>query len=418
MVIQDIQTAIQKALNEALKNRRVQGTANDGVREVFYVFKVTNSALENVTTTNHTEDDYYCEEWSDAKHVLFQSANLCYAAAFLVPHNFTFSILIKRIMLTVGFLMVTLWAGVDVCAPDIFAWNLTFVLTNCVHSFYLAYKNIPPRIDPELMDLFNKVFIPLKVNKKNYKQLIKEAEILSVDEDEHYAIEGITSADERLSILLSGRMKATCEDVLLHYINPNEFIDSPEWEACPTDSDKLFQVTVTALEPCRLLCWQRRRIRQVLKNNQFLDIIMYNLIGKDITHKLYSLNEFHRPENRTLLSDPNDWWRHPIPRSLSVDAVHTGTKGHVRSLLWRAQNRRASSAPSDSIGSSPARTSRYSAYCSDPGPFRSPCRPSPIRVVSTALDINSNTSIDESSAASFKTDEGHLPGRVSFETSV
>lgn len=43
-------------------------------------------------------------------------------------------------------------------------------------------------------------------------------------------------------LLISIRLRVTCEDAHLHYILPNEFIDSPEWEACPTDSDELFQV--------------------------------------------------------------------------------------------------------------------------------------------------------------------------------
>lgn len=41
-------------------------------------------------------------------------------------------------------------------------------------------------------------------------------------------------ADERVSILISGRLQVTCEGVLLHYIQPCEFVDSPEFESCPS----------------------------------------------------------------------------------------------------------------------------------------------------------------------------------------
>ena len=69
--------------------------------------------------------------------------------------------------------------------------------------------------------------------------------------------------------------------------------------------------------------------------------------GKDITHKLYSLNEHlgttASAEAAAALNRPSDHWR-TMNRSLSVDAVNTGTRGHVRSLAWRTQNQRRTSA--------------------------------------------------------------------------
>jgi hypothetical protein len=69
--------------------------------------------------------------------------------------------------------------------------------------------------------------------------------------------------------------------------------------------------------------------------------------GKDITHKLYSLNEHLGAMANDLaaraLGRPPDHWR-SINRSLSVDAVHTGTRGHVRSVAWRSQQQRRTSA--------------------------------------------------------------------------
>lgn len=35
-----------------------------------------------------------------------------------------------------------------------------------------------------------------------------------------------------------------------------------------------------------------------------------------------------------LRKDQADWWRSPIPRSVSVDAVNTEARGRVRSLCW------------------------------------------------------------------------------------
>jgi hypothetical protein len=69
--------------------------------------------------------------------------------------------------------------------------------------------------------------------------------------------------------------------------------------------------------------------------------------GKDITHKLYSLNErLAEMASNDIAANtgrPSDYWR-CISRSLSVDAVHTGTRGHVRSQAWRNQHQRRTSA--------------------------------------------------------------------------
>lgn len=59
-------------------------------------------------------------------------------------------------------------------------------------------------------------------------------------------------------------------------------------------SEKTSQVTITAVEDCSYICWTREAFANVLRQNEFLDNVVYNLIGKDIAQKLYSLNEFHR----------------------------------------------------------------------------------------------------------------------------
>ncbi|XP_013781172.2 blood vessel epicardial substance-like [Limulus polyphemus] len=220
---------------------------------------------------NTTTRGRYCEEWEGARHGLFQLANLCFAGAFLVPPKLQMNVLLMRSTLTVGFLLVTLWAGVDICAPDIFAWNVTFLFTNLLHSLFLLYRNIPPRIQPQLLDLFHKIFVPLKVDKKSFMDLVKEAEVISIKPEEYYAIEGATAADERLAVLLSGKMKATFGNLLLHYIHPNEFLDSPEWESCTVDSDKLFQVSISAVEPSRFFFGH-------VGNLMLLSVITYSFV--------------------------------------------------------------------------------------------------------------------------------------------
>jgi hypothetical protein len=99
------------------------------------------------------------------------------------------------------------------------------------------------------------------------------------------------------------------------------------------------------------------------------------LSGKDITHKLYSMNE-HLLASASAMAeqqaakaalalqkqqelDASLPWHEQRPtstasenmflsRSLSVDAVHTGSRGHVRSMIWMERHQRQTSLIPDS----------------------------------------------------------------------
>lgn len=51
------------------------------------------------------------------------------------------------------------------------------------------------------------------------------------------------------------------------------------------------QVTIIADDNCKFLCWSRERLTYFLETEPFLYEIFKYLIGKDITNKLYSLND-------------------------------------------------------------------------------------------------------------------------------
>lgn len=55
--------------------------------------------------------------------------------------------------------------------------------------------------------------------------------------------------------------------------------------------------------------------------------------GKDITHKLYSVSE----GLGAGVGADNDGPPSHLTRSASVDAVHEGTRGRLRSNAWRAR---------------------------------------------------------------------------------
>ncbi|XP_011697432.1 PREDICTED: blood vessel epicardial substance-like [Wasmannia auropunctata] len=278
----------------------------------------------------------YCDEWEAAQHKLFQAANLFFAVAFLVPRSFKASILALRTLLTAGFMLAALWAGFTICALDAMLWCLALGLLNGVHSLILACRFLPPALAPELAELYLKLFKPYKVSKKHFQELAKEARILKLDSDQTYATEGVTPADRRLSILLRGKLKVTCDGTHLHYIRAYQFVDSPEWEATHESDADVFQVTIRAEEPSTYICWTRMKLLRVLRHRPLLKVVLNTLIGKDITSKLYALNEqlagvATASENAT--SNPY----RGVTRSLSVDAVNTETAGKVRSTTWKVQ---------------------------------------------------------------------------------
>lgn len=101
--------------------------------------------------------------------------------------------------------MQAVWSGVHVCSYDIVAWSTILCLLNLVHTLALIVHMIPPSLSPELTELYTRMFSPLKVSRKHFKELTREASVLTLDPGDSYAVEEMTNADERLSILLKGK---------------------------------------------------------------------------------------------------------------------------------------------------------------------------------------------------------------------
>ncbi|XP_050053466.1 uncharacterized protein LOC114133072 [Aphis gossypii] len=286
-------------------------------------------------------------QWIPAQQSLFQFSNICFLTAFIVPRSYKLSVLSLRALLFLGFLISGLWASTDVCAADALLWYGSLALINGVHTLKLCKKLMPPALSVELMELYLRVFKPLKVSQKHFRELTREAVIEELSPGECYAVEAVTACDQRLSILLRGRCSVTCEGTQLHNISSYQFIDSPEWMASALmHGETMFQVTITAAEDCVYLCWQLSKLNRIFKHRTQLHAVLTSIIGKDITHKMYSLNEQlgqAKSFDDQTRAARNDHWRQAIYRSVSYDAVNTGTKGTVRSNAWkRYRDRKAS----------------------------------------------------------------------------
>ncbi|XP_017773183.1 PREDICTED: blood vessel epicardial substance-B-like [Nicrophorus vespilloides] len=315
------------------------------------LFNITNSTdldydyqmVSNGTDIVPGEIWSFCKDWTPTQHNLYQTANFLLAAAFLIPGSFKQSVLLVRALLSLGYLLLTSWAGSEVCSPDLVLWTSLLLILNLTHTCILTWRFLPPTLTLELTELYLKVFSPLRVSKKHFKELVREAHVVILERGDIYAVEDVSPADERLSILLKGKLRVTCDDTHLHFITTHQFVDSPEWEANHEQSDDVFQVTITAEEDCVYLCWPRMRLERVLRHRPMLKTILDCIIGKDITQKLYSLNEhLSGLDIEREKSKRDEIWAKTHIRSMSMDAVDTGTTGFVRSSYYKDVQRKHS----------------------------------------------------------------------------
>ncbi|XP_060092777.1 popeye domain-containing protein 2 isoform X2 [Heteronotia binoei] len=194
--------------------------------------------------------------------------------------------------LAAGFLCMALWGWLDACGVDIFTWNLLLVLICALQLAHLIYQLRKDTVSEEFEKLYKQVCQPLQVPLQVYKEIVKccEERVLPLARDQTYAVEGKTAID-RLSLLLSGRIRVSQDGQFLHYVFPYQFLDSPEWESLRPSEEGTFQVTLTAETDCSFITWPRRQLYSLLAKERYIARLFSVLLGYDISEKLYALNE-------------------------------------------------------------------------------------------------------------------------------
>lgn len=176
----------------------------------------------------------YCDIWNGTFNSVFHSANIVMGLGFMIPQNFEQAFLCMRLSLSAGLLLLLYWASETslVCkAPSLLIWNASFVLLNTLHLLLLIKKHAPTFISSHLIELYEAVFKPLTVCKKDFKCLIKEAKVETYTYGKFFCQEQRTMAtDKNLYILLTGMMTVRCDGLFLQAIQPLEFINSVEWK--------------------------------------------------------------------------------------------------------------------------------------------------------------------------------------------
>lgn len=245
----------------------------------------------NETFDNVTRLVCLPEQQHQPQHVLYQLANICFIVAYLAPSGKT-GLLFMHSVLILGFLLFTGFAWNVICAPDVFSWNFFFVLLNLGQFLNVLYTMRKVKFQPELEDLYRSMFQPLQVSRLSFKKLVSPefAQIQSLHPGEAYAMQNLTRTD-RLGLLVSGRIHVLSGHHFLHHIQAKEFLDSPEFESSRTGVEEKFKVTIVATSCCRCLVWQRERLEFMLIKEGHLSNVLSLLLSRDITRKLYAMND-------------------------------------------------------------------------------------------------------------------------------
>ncbi|CAH2236990.1 jg9483 [Pararge aegeria aegeria] len=188
-------------------------------------------------------------------------------------------------------MLYSVWAWHVICSPDAFSWNFGFVFLNLAQVVYLVYEMRPVKFDPELEEVYHTLFEPFKVSRLQFKRMVSPdfAHVMSLHAGEAYAMQNLTKTD-RLGLLLSGKVNVMSGHQFLHPILPCEFLDSPEFESSRATIDEKFKVSIVAASSCRYVYWQRSSLEYLFVKEPYLACVVTTLIARDITTKLYAMN--------------------------------------------------------------------------------------------------------------------------------
>ncbi|KZS16290.1 Popeye domain-containing protein 3 [Daphnia magna] len=232
-----------------------------------------------------------CENWREPQHILFQLAYGCFFISCLAPDH-SVGIVIMHAALLLGGLLYSTWAWNMLCAPDIFSWTFGFVFLNFCQLMYDLYRIRPVRLDPEVEALFALLFQPLGISRMTFKKLVGQeyAEISTLYPGDFYALQNLTRID-RLSIMLSGKVQVVSDGTILHTIDANEFLDSPEFESSRASIEDKFRVSIVATGTCRYISWQRSILEYLFVKETTLANVFGVLVARDVINKVFSMNK-------------------------------------------------------------------------------------------------------------------------------
>ncbi|CAI9532702.1 unnamed protein product [Staurois parvus] len=195
-------------------------------------------------------------------------------------------------VMAVSFCLMALWGYLFVCGVDIVTWNGILMVLCLVQIGHLIYRLHRESYGEDYDALYQTLYQPMQVPLDVFKEIAhcSGMEVHSLSADQSYALEGKTPID-RLSLLISGRVKVSLDGQFLHYIFPYQFLDSPEWESLRPSEEGTFQVTLTAEMDSTYISWPRKKLYLLLAKEKYISRLFSSLLGFDISQKLYALND-------------------------------------------------------------------------------------------------------------------------------
>ncbi|EPY75322.1 hypothetical protein CB1_001703002 [Camelus ferus] len=190
---------------------------------------------------NLIDEHPVCTTWKqEAEGAIYQLASILFVVGFMGGSGF-FGLLYVFSLLGLGFLCSAVWAWVDVCAADIFSWNFILFVICFMRFVHIAYQVHSITFAREFQLLYSSLFQPLGTSLPDFRTIAMSSEVVTLEKEHCYAMQGKTSID-KLSLLVSGRIRVTVDGEFLHYIFPFQFLDSPEWDSLRPTEEGIFQV--------------------------------------------------------------------------------------------------------------------------------------------------------------------------------
>ncbi|XP_063302178.1 popeye domain-containing protein 2 isoform X2 [Pelobates fuscus] len=233
-----------------------------------------------------------CDAWNlIMERALYHLACFIFLLAYMGGSGI-FGCIFIFLLMALGCLCTTMWGWLLACGLDIFVWNLLLTFACIVQVSHLLYRLRKESYGEDYDCLYQTLYHPLQVPIDVFKEIAQCSgmQIQTLSTDQSYALEGKTPID-RLSLLISGRVKVSLDGQFLHYIFPYQFLDSPEWESLRPSEEGTFQVTLTAETDCSYISWPRKKLYLLLAKEKYIARLFAVLLGFDISQKLYALND-------------------------------------------------------------------------------------------------------------------------------
>ncbi|XP_030105086.1 popeye domain-containing protein 2 isoform X3 [Mus musculus] len=183
-----------------------------------------------------------CRSWKpDVEGAVYHLAN-CFLLMGFMAGSGVYGCFYLFGILGPGYLCCVLWGWFDACGLDIVLWNVLLTVACLLQLAQLVYRVRVNTLPEEFNLLYRTLCLPLQVPLQVYKEIVHccHEQVLTLATEQTYAVEGETPIN-RLSLLLSGRVRVSQDGQFLHYIFPYQFMDSPEWESLHPSEEGTFQ---------------------------------------------------------------------------------------------------------------------------------------------------------------------------------